>query len=382
VAESFDAYEHDSGLRVRIRQAAPIPIDADLTCRAGEVLALVGPSGSGKSTILRCIAGLHAPARGRIECRGEVWLDTDSGIRRPPGLRRIGLVFQHFALFPHLTALDNVREGMDQPDAPRSREEARALLARVNLAGLESRLPRQLSAGQQQRVAVARALARDPAALLLDEPFSAVDRATREKLYGELAALRQTLSMPVVLVTHDLDEAVMLADRLTLLSRGRTLQSGIPLDVLHRPVCAEAARLVGLRNVFTAEVREHDRRTNSTTVAWDAHELRAAINDAYPPGSRVTWAVPSSGVLLATPDHASGPRDTLIDGVVSRLVHLGDQVRVVALADGDPARPLSTAVPRHLADRFALVEGAPVVLRLRGEAIHLMPPENRASGGV
>lgn len=371
-----------NGLRVRICQAAPIPIDADLACGAGEVLALVGPSGSGKSTILRCIAGLHVPARGRIECRGEVWLDTDSGVQRAPGLRRIGLVFQHFALFPHLTALDNVREGMDRPDDPASRDEARALLARVNLAGLEGRLPRQLSAGQQQRVAVARALARDPAALLLDEPFSAVDRATREKLYGELAALRQTLSMPVVLVTHDLDEAVMLADRMTLVSHGRTLQSGIPLDVMHRPVSVEAARLVGLRNVFTAMVKGHDRQTNSTTVVWETLELRAAINETYPPGSRVTWAIPSSSVLLAVPGHAAGPMDTLIDGVVSHLVHLGDQVRVVALAGRDPAWPLATAVPRHLADRCALVEGAPIVLRLRGEAIHLMPAEAPPSGGV
>jgi molybdate transport system ATP-binding protein len=373
--------EH-GGLRARIRQAAPIPIEADLACGAGEVLALVGPSGSGKSTILRCIAGLHAPARGRIECRGEVWLDTEAGVRRPPGLRRIGLVFQQFALFPHLTALDNVREGMDQPDAPASRDEARALLARVNLAGLEGRLPRQLSAGQQQRVAVARALARDPAALLLDEPFSAVDRATREKLYGELAALRRTLRMPVVLVTHDLDEAAMLADRLTLVAHGRTLQTGTPLDVMHRPVSAEAARLVGLRNVFTAEVVGHDRLTNSTILVWQAHRLRAAINETYPSGSRVTWAVPSSGVLLAAPGHAPGPMDTLINGVVSGLVHLGDQVRVVALAEGDPARPLSTVVPRHLANRFALVEGVPLVLRLRGEAIHLMPEEDRPSGRV
>ncbi|MEW5982354.1 MAG: ABC transporter ATP-binding protein [Acidobacteriota bacterium] len=364
-----------SGLHVRIRQVAPIPIDADLRCGPGEVLALVGPSGSGKSTILRCIAGLHAPADGRITCGSEVWFDGEAGVRRSAGMRRVGLVFQSYALFPHLTALDNVREGMDDPDAASARGAARALLARVNLSGLEHRLPRQLSAGQQQRVAMARALARDPAVLLLDEPFSAVDRVTREKLYGELAGLRRDLNMPVILVTHDLDEAVMLADAMTLVSHGRTLQYGTPLEVMHRPVSAEVARLVGLRNVFAGSILAHDRQRGSTFVAWEGHRLEVALRDRIPIGTRVSWAVPSSGVLLMARDRPAGPLDNLIEARVGRLVHLGDQVRVVAWVDNEVSRPMSLAVPRHLAERYALAEGASLRLRLRGDAIHLMPGE-------
>ena len=176
-----------AGLRVSIRQSAPIALDAELACGRGEVLALVGPSGSGKSTVLRCIAGLHTPAEGRIECGGETWLDTARNKSLSTARRRIGMVFQSYALFPHLSALENVLEGMDDPGSPGALERAQELLHKVHLDGLESRRPHQLSGGQQQRVAVARALAREPQVLLLDEPFSAVDRATREKLYGELA---------------------------------------------------------------------------------------------------------------------------------------------------------------------------------------------------
>ena len=144
------------GLRATIGQTAPILLAAELRCEQGEVLALVGPSGSGKSTLLRCIAGLHAPQEGRIECNGETWLDTSCGTNLTTARRRIGMVFQNYALFPHLSALENVAEGMDNPSSARSRERARELLCKVHLGGLEARQPHQLSGGQQQRVAVAR----------------------------------------------------------------------------------------------------------------------------------------------------------------------------------------------------------------------------------
>ncbi len=149
-----------SGIDIRIYQVKPIPLDVLLKCEAGEVLALVGPSGSGKTTILRCIAGLYRPDQGRILCSGKVWLDTDSGIDLAPQKRRAGLVFQHFALFPHLSALENVRLALNGLPKVKQVQRALELLHRVHLQGLESRLPAALSGGQQQRVALARALAR------------------------------------------------------------------------------------------------------------------------------------------------------------------------------------------------------------------------------
>ena len=365
------------GLRVTIRQIVPIPLHAELACGRGEVLALVGPSGSGKSTLLRCIAGLHTPLEGRIECDGETWLDTGCGANLSTARRRIGMVFQHYALFPHLSALENVLEGMDDPTGPESRERGRELLRKVHLDGLEMRRPHQLSGGQQQRVAVARALARDPHALLLDEPFSAVDRSTREKLYGELAELRRELKMPVILVTHDLEEAVMLADRVSILSRGNTLQAGPPLEVMERPATVEVARLVGLRNVFEGRVLSHHRDRGSTVVEWNGLRLDVRLQEAFPVGARVAWSLPSAGVLLMPRDRPpDGSLDNIVDGIVGKIVTLGNHVRVPVHVQGANGALLTTTVGRHLAERYALAEGRPLYVRLRGEHIHLMPTDD------
>jgi molybdate transport system ATP-binding protein len=203
-----------AGLAVRLRQTRPIPLDVALACAPGELLALVGPSGSGKSTTLRAIAGLHRTKDGLVCCGGRTWLDTGNGIDLPPHRRSVGFVFQSYALFPHMTALGNVTAALGHRPAGERETRGRELLAQVRLAGLEARRPAELSGGQQQRVAVARALAREPSVLLLDEPFSAVDRSTRERLYRELVELRRGLAIPMVLVTHDLEEAALLADRL------------------------------------------------------------------------------------------------------------------------------------------------------------------------
>ena len=223
------------GLTVTLAQDAPIPLDAALACEPGELLALVGPSGSGKSTILRVIAGLVRPRGGVVSCNGETWLDTGRGVDLPPQRRAVGLVFQHYALFPHLTALENITLALRSLPRAAQHERARALLDLVNLTGFEARRPAELSGGQQQRIAVARALARDPRVLLMDEPFSAVDQVTRRKLQRELVQLRRTLQIPLVLVTHDLEEARMLADQLSILHRGQTVRRGPPTEVMSRP---------------------------------------------------------------------------------------------------------------------------------------------------
>jgi molybdate transport system ATP-binding protein len=227
--------DESRGLHVRLGQDGPIPLAVELSCGEGEMLGLVGPSGSGKTTILRTIAGLYRPQRGEVSCNGMRWLDTAAGTDVPPHRRRVGLVFQSYALFPHMTALGNVVTALGHRPAAERNTRARALLAQVHLEGLEDRRPAELSGGQQQRVAVARALAREPAVLLFDEPFSAVDRPTRRKLHTELAELRKSVRAPIVLVTHDIDEVVALADRMCVLDRGETLQAGLPADLLAAP---------------------------------------------------------------------------------------------------------------------------------------------------
>lgn len=219
------------GLSVDIRQARPFALEAQFSVRPGEVMAVVGPSGGGKSTLLRSIAGLHWPEQGRIVCGDEVWFDGASGVRRPPQARSVGLVFQSYALFPHMTALENVAAALGHLPAAERRARAQALLAQVHLHGLEPRRPAALSGGQQQRVALARALAREPRVLLLDEPFSAVDRRTRRELQAEVRALRGRLDAATLLVTHDLDEALGLADQVLVLDQGKVLMTGAPAEV-------------------------------------------------------------------------------------------------------------------------------------------------------
>jgi len=236
----------ERGLSVQLRQAGPIPLAVDFSCAQGELLALIGPSGSGKTTTLRAIAGVYRVRDGRVSCGGAVWLDSKHGLDLPPHRRRVGFVFQNYALFPHMTALRNVVAALGHRPASERGPRARELLATVHLQGYEERWPAELSGGQQQRVAVARALAREPAVLLLDEPFSAVDRRTRRKLHAELAELRQSVSIPIVLVTHDIEEAAGLADRMCVIDRGETLQTGRPAELLAAPASSRVAAALDL----------------------------------------------------------------------------------------------------------------------------------------
>ncbi|MEW9856249.1 ABC transporter ATP-binding protein [Novosphingobium sp. M1R2S20] len=223
------------GLRVELHQRGPIPLNVSLSVAPGETLALVGASGAGKSTILRTIAGLHRASQGRILCAHETWFDQEHGIDLPARSRRAGVVFQSYALFPHKTALGNVAEAM--LELPRDQRHPRAaeLLEQVQLDGLEKRFPHQLSGGQQQRVALARALARDPRVLLLDEPFSAVDQPTRRALQMLLSRIRRSTAIPILIVSHDVEDASRSADRLCYLKAGETVEQGTPRAMLDNP---------------------------------------------------------------------------------------------------------------------------------------------------
>jgi molybdate transport system ATP-binding protein len=360
------------GLEVRLSQAGPIPLAVELSCAGGEVLALVGPSGSGKSTVLRCIAGVLRAKDGLIAVGGQTWFDSAAGLALPPRDRSVGFVFQNYALFPHMSAQANVEAALGHVRADLRAERARTLLDRVNLKGLESRRPAALSGGQQQRVAVARALARDPRVLLLDEPFSAVDRSTRQILYRELATLRRDLAMPVVLVTHDLDEAAMLADRMCILHRGRTLQAAPPLELMSRPASTLVARLVDLKNIFRGRVLGHDAAAGITRIEGFGQPLECALDERHAVGAEVSWAVPGSRVILHRRDRPSrGERENPVRGVIADFLPLGDNVSTVIRVDGCDDR-LQVTFPLHVARRNDLEAGAEVVVSLLREGIHLM----------
>lgn len=223
------------GISIQLRQVGPIALNVDIGLESGQTLALVGPSGAGKTTVLRAVAGLYRPKQGRIICDGETWLDSSAGFDIPAKDRRVGLVFQSYALFPHLSAAANVAEAMlDCPPDIRKQRTA-TLLERVHLDGLGARFPSELSGGQQQRVALARALARDPRVLLLDEPFSAVDQPTRRSLHRLLSEIRVSTQMPIIFVSHDVEDAARYADQICFMSEGGTVEQGAARPTLDNP---------------------------------------------------------------------------------------------------------------------------------------------------
>lgn len=376
------AADTDGRIEVTLRQAAPIPLDVSFDCGRGELIALVGPSGSGKTTILRCIAGLYAPRTGRVTCAGTEWLNTARRIDLPPQKRSIGIVFQHYALFPHLCAVDNVTAAMQHLPSGQRRELGLQLLKTVNLQGLESRRPHQLSGGQQQRVALARALARDPQILLLDEPFSSVDQATRRKLQRELAALRGRMVHPIILVTHDVEEACMLADRICILHHGKSLQIGEPAEILNRPTHRLAAHLVGLTNVFSGRIIGHSDERRLTHLQWGRYELEVRYRPDLAPGRNVDWVIPPRHVLLHQRVRPSrGDRENPVGGVIGELVVLGETASVTLLPDNSMATTLTFNLPMHVVERNQLRSGDSVSVSLRGEGIHLMPPDGSGPAG-
>lgn len=360
-------------LRVRLQQQSPIPLDLAFSCPPGETLALVGPSGSGKTTVLKTIAGLYRGALGQVQVGEEVWLDHATGRNLPARERAAGFVFQSYALFPHLSVLENVLEAA-RGDSPAQRR-ARALekIASVHLNGLENRRPQQLSGGQQQRVALARALAREPSVLLLDEPFSAVDQVTRERLYEELAVMRKQLSIPVVLVTHSISEAQMLADRMVVLHHGRSLQEGSPRQVLSHPASLEVARLLGQKNLFQAIVEAQDAVAGHTLLRWGAFLLRVPYRSEFRVGQDLRWMMVSGMVVMQRPDR-SPARDTEnpVSGHVERLTELGEVTLVHLLCDGSDA-PLSFPIATHAAQRYGLRVGGELAISLLSEGMHLFP---------
>lgn len=349
-------------LSVELARHHPVSLRASLSCAPGELLAIVGASGAGKSTLLKSIAGLLPGAAGTIKVGNSLWLDTAAGVDVAPHLRRVGFVFQSYALFPHLTVLENVAAaaggGRDALAA------ARSMIASMRMSALEGRRPAQLSGGEQQRVGLARALVRKPEVLLLDEPFSAVDQMTRESLYEEIADLRAQLSMPTVLVTHSISEAQRLADSVVVLHRGRTLQTGTPETVYRHPSEPDVARLMGHLNVFTAAVR---RSEGNDGLDWNGVFLRTSATLADP--GRIAFCVAADDVLLRDP--ALDSVANTFDATVERVFSAGAGIIVHARACN--GKRLVMAAPRRILARPGATAGAKIALQVLPNSIHVMP---------
>jgi len=320
---------------------------------AAETVALVGPSGAGKTSVLRAIAGLLRPERGRIALEDETWLDTASRVDLPPERRRVGLVFQEYALFPHLSVRANVAFG--------GRDRVDELLERFGIAALADARPGAISGGERQRVALARALARDPGVLLLDEPLSALDAHTRRRVRGELREVLGELGLPTLMVTHDFEDATSLADRVGVLVDGRLLQVGSPSELVASPADAFVAGFTGanlLRGVASAS------SNGLTEVALDAGFTAYSADEAR---GRVALAVYPWEVSVAR----EAPDDSAVNHLrapIASIVTLGNRARV-------RIGPVTAEVTTQSAERLGLHEGEVVVASFKATGARLLSVE-------
>jgi molybdate transport system ATP-binding protein len=276
------------------------------------VLVLFGPSGAGKSMTLRAIAGLLAPDEGRIEIGGAVVYDHARGIAMPPHQRKTGYVPQEWLLFPHLDVAGNIAYGVRQGAGTIS---PHVLLDRLELSGLGHRRVWELSGGQQQRVALARALAAGPAVLLLDEPFSALDQETRAATRGLVRSTLREANIPVLLVTHDREDALAMGDRVLVLDGGSVVSEGVPLEVLGHPSRARVASLVGVENLLHLTVEAVHPREGLLLCASGQFRLDVPISEARP-GDAVVVGVRANDVILAAQRPEGLSARNILEGTV------------------------------------------------------------------
>jgi molybdate transport system ATP-binding protein len=325
--------------------------ELELALEVSRTVALVGPSGAGKTSVLRAIAGLVRPPRGRIALGDDVWLDSDRGLFRRPDERRVGLVFQEYALFPHLTVRQNV--------AFAGRERAGEYLERFRISHLADVKPEALSGGERQRVALARSLARGPGVILLDEPLSALDAHTKGTVRAELQELLQELALPTILVTHDFEDAAALADEVGVIVDGRLRQFATPNELVDRPADAFVASFTGA-NLLRGTARRLD--DDITAVQLETGEIVYSTDRAE---GHVGVVVYPWEVSIGRVHHQDSAMN-LIEGEVRSVVAVGNRVRV-------RIGPITAEVTASSADKLELDRGGTAFATFKATGTRLVP---------
>ena len=370
-------------LTLEVRKTLP-GFTLDVSWAAGdEVVTLFGPSGAGKTLTLQCLAGLMRPDSGRIVVNGTVFFDGERGVDVPTQERRLGYVFQGYALFPHLSVRDNVAYGLRRLSASTRRRRTQEVLERLGLADLASRRPRELSGGQQQRVALGRALAPDPALLLLDEPLSALDLPLRQALRDDLRAVLAEWRTAAVLVTHDFTEAYRLGDRIVVYEDGRVIQAAPRAELLWQPASENVARIVGIRNVLHGTVLKAT--ADRIQFRW-REQLLEAVNSptrSYLPApeSPLAFFIRPEYVRLIRKDRGTPDPGHHMNLMSGRVVGEADFGTTWSLyfkldAQGGPAQgdyDLEIEVPRLVYEILEISRDRHWQLSIHRGSIHVLP---------
>ena len=350
----------------RFRSGVVIRAAFQLNLTAGSTVILFGPSGSGKTTVLRSIAGLEHPDRGSIRLGKDTWFDSTQCIDRPPESRRVGLLFQDYALFPHLTVRENIEYGLDhQSKAERNRTSAEVMLL-FEISDLADRRARQISGGQAQRVALARAVAPQPRILLLDEPLAALDLPTRTRLRTELRRLLEAIRIPTIVVTHDRTEAMTLGHQIVVMIDGETQQIGSVEEVFRRPANESVATTLGVESLLQGVVA--DQESGLAKISVNGIEILAVERTALREHDQVLVCIRAEDVTLRHGGHdAESARNHFLakiesvesDGAVERIT-LNCGFRLVAL------------VTRNAREEMRLAVGTAVTASVKATAVHVI----------
>jgi len=343
---------------VRIRAAFKIE-------KSSQVTVLFGASGAGKTTILRALAGLERLDSGRIVFRDRVWADAAKRIHVPPQTRAVGYLFQDYALFPHLNVRRNIAFGIRSLGTNEQEQHVREISRLFQVEELLERMPSQLSGGQLQRVALARALVRSPELLLLDEPLSALDAPTRDRVRGELTRLLRTIEVPTVLVTHDWMDALSLGDELVVLSRGSVLQTGAPREVFARPLHTDVADVVGMETLVSGHVIS--RGDGSVRIQAERAELIAA--DPQDGHNSYFVGIRGENVTLETGRPGQSSARNHLQGVIKEIVPAGALWRVTM----DVGFDLVALLTHTAIEDMRLEQGSTVFAAFKAAAVHLIP---------
>jgi molybdate transport system ATP-binding protein len=355
----------------RFASGVSVAPDFDAVLAPGAIVVLFGPSGAGKTTILRQIAGLYRPDAGTIAVGDETWCDIAREIWRPPQARRVGVVFQEPALFPHLSVAQNVSYGVSSSSIEQQKtsgsDPAAELATLLGIEDLQDRVPRQLSSGQAQRVALARALAPGPRLLLMDEPFAALDAPTRIRLRRDVRGLLQRTATPAILVTHDRTEALAMADRVVVVVDGRVRQSGATSDVFSRPADAAVAASLGIEAVLPGRIVSASDGLLMVSIAGvelavaDRGDREAMMGDVYA-------CIRAEDVTLELRSSAHASTRNHLPAHVTAVAREGPIDRV-SLNCGFP---LDALITRRSCEELGLAPGSPVTAAIKATTIHLV----------
>jgi spermidine/putrescine transport system ATP-binding protein len=342
----------------------PAVSDLSLEVEEGEFLTLLGPSGCGKTTTLRLVSGFEVPDRGLVQIGEEIVNSV------PPYRRNVNTVFQSYALFPHMTVFENVAYGptLKRLPARAIRERVTEMLTRVELLPKAQNMPRQLSGGEMQRIALARALINEPKVLLLDEPLGALDAKLRKSMQLELKHVHKRLGITFIYVTHDQEEALVMSDRIAVMHAGRIMQLGPPSDIFERPNSRFVADFIGIGNfltVTTGEATEGTRRIRfDTGETWNTE-----IPTSIPEGRGLTVAVRPQRVGFSDGGLRSGPRDNLVPAVLRDVVYVGSWIRLIVEIDGGHRITIEKTPEAMPVDYRSLEEGQKLTLRVPPDAL-------------